>query len=73
MVGKTWRRRRIWWLELAVEVLELGELSDLIHGSRNKTQNTLDSVKPFVNSSAMLFSYRLRVMFRVANQNIRSD
>jgi hypothetical protein len=33
----------------------------------------LDSVNPFVNSSAMLFSYRLRVMFRVANQNIRSD
>jgi hypothetical protein len=73
MVGKTWRRRRIWWLELAVEVLELGELSDLIHGSRNKTQNTLDSVKLFVNNSAMQFSYRLRVMFRVANQNIRSD
>jgi len=44
MVGQTWRRRRIWWPELVVEVLSLDNFPTLIHMFHTKIRIMLESV-----------------------------
>jgi hypothetical protein len=70
-VGETWRRRRIWWLELVVEVLQLSKLSCSDHAFHSKPHNILESVrKRIVYDSHVLV--QSRVMFSASNQSTRS-
>jgi hypothetical protein len=71
MVGETWRRRRIWWLELVVEVLELDNLSCPDHAFHSKLHNISDSVRTNMVDDSY-FLAQPRVMFRVSNQSARS-
>lgn len=70
-VGETWRRRRIWWLELVVEVLQLSKLSCSDHAFHSKIHKILESVrKTIVYDSHVLV--QSRVMFSASNQSTRS-
>jgi hypothetical protein len=57
MVGETWKRRRIWWLEPVVEILELRKSSGSIHAFHSETHNILDSVRTTIVDSRAILMY----------------